>query len=65
MHRKRDSGRVPHIVAAKTGIDDLFGDGEMLSMLGIDSVFEDQDEVMELTMLLPSVCVQNSCMQSY
>ncbi len=35
-----------------TDIDDLFGDGEMLSMLGIDSVFEDQDEVMELTMLL-------------
>ena len=38
-----------------TDIDDLFGDGEMLSMLGIDSVFEDEDEIMDLTMLLRHV----------
>ncbi|MGB1699177.1 MAG: ATP-binding protein [Nannocystaceae bacterium] len=35
-----------------TDLEDLFGDGEMLAMLGIDSVFEDEDEVVDLTMLL-------------
>ena len=35
-----------------TDIEDLFGDGEMLAMLGIDSAFEEEDQISELTLLL-------------
>lgn len=47
---QKDLGHDPSELVG-TDIEDLFGDGEMLAMLGIDSVFEDEEEVSDLTLL--------------